>query len=130
MYNKKIQIKPALSKGIQDLCENNTEVHVISLCTADGFSIQSFVAQGQETESDKLAALSSTISALSNSSAKQVLQEQFDITIIEANSGNMLFVRTSYLGSPCVLTVVANAKMALATARYKTKKLADLISAI
>ena len=130
MPNKKITVKPELIEEIKTLCENNREVLLVSLCTSDGFSIKSFASKGLNAEADKLAAMSSTISALSDSSAKQLLRDQFDITIVETASGNMLFVRTSYLELPCVLTVAAAAKMSLATARYKTKLLAQVISAI
>lgn len=130
MLNKKITVKPELLEGIKELCDNNREIFLISLCTADGFSIKSFASKDLSSEADKLAAMSSTISALSDSSAKQVLQDQFEITIVETSSGNMLFVRTSYLDLPCVLTIAARTKMALATARYKTKRLAQMIGEI
>lgn len=130
MPTKKINVKPELLEGIRELCEENSEVVLVSLCTTDGFSIKSFASKKLGAEADKLAAMSSTITALSGSSARQVLQSEFDITIIETSSGNMLFVSTTYLELPCVLTVAANHNMALATARYKTKNLAALVSAI
>lgn len=130
MPSKKAEVKPELLKFIRELCENNSEIILVSLCTTDGFSIKSIAAKGLKAEADKLAAMSSTISALSDSSAKQVMQTQFSVTIVETNSGNILFVRTQYLGMPCVLTLAARDKMALATARYKTILLAENISGI
>ena len=130
MPNNKINVKPELLEYIKELCENNKEMLVVSLCTTDGFSIKSFASKGLNTEADKFAAMSSTISALSNSIATQLLKEEFDITIVETTSGNALFVKTRYLDLPCVLTVAARSDMALATVRYKTKKLAQGISSI
>lgn len=130
MPNNKIDVKPELLESIKELCDNNKEMLVVSLCTTDGFSIKSFASKGLNTEADKLAAMSSTISALSNSIATQLLKEEFDITIVEATHGNALFVKTNYLKLPCVLAVAARADMALATVRYKTKKLAQEISSI
>ncbi|MFQ3244368.1 MAG: putative regulator of Ras-like GTPase activity (Roadblock/LC7/MglB family) [Arenicella sp.] len=130
MPNNKIEVKPELLEGIKDLCENNREVFLVSLCTTDGFSIKSFASKKLSAESDKLAAMSSTIAALSDSAAKQILKDQFNIAIVETNSGNMLLVRSEYLGLPCVLTVAARTSMLLATARYKTKKLAESINNI
>jgi len=130
MPNENVAIKPELLEGIKELCDNNREVLLVSLATTDGFSIKSFASKELNAEADKLAAMSSTISALSDSSAKQLLRDKFEITIVEASSGNMLFIRTTYLGLPCVLTVAARAHMALATARYKTRQLADLINEI
>lgn len=130
MSNKKISVKSELLEGIKELCDNNKEMLLVSLCTTDGFSIKSFASKGLNAEADKLAAMSSTLSALSNSTATQLLQEEFDITIVETNSGNILFVKTKYLGLPCVLTVAARANMALATVRFKTKRLAQSIANI
>jgi predicted regulator of Ras-like GTPase activity (Roadblock/LC7/MglB family) len=130
MSNNKIEVKAELLEGIKDLCENNRDVFLVSLCTTDGFSIKSFASKVLSAESDKLAAMSSTIAALSDSSAKQILKDQFNITIVESNSGNMLLVRSEYLGFPCVLTVAAKTSMTLATARYKTRKLAEIINNI
>jgi len=103
---------------------------LVSLCTTDGFPISCFSIKELSNQSDKFAAMSSTLSALSDSSAAQMKQGKCDITIVEATSGNMLFVKTDYIGKPCVLTVVAQDKMALAEARYKTKKLIGEISSI
>lgn len=130
MPTNKIAIKPELLEGIKELCENDRDVLLVSLSTTDGFSIKSFASKVLNAEADKLAAMSSTISSLSDSSAKQILKDQFDITIVETKSGNMLFVRTSYLDLPCVLTIAAKNGIPLATARYKTKKLAQSISEI
>ena len=130
MSDEKIVVKPELNEAITDLCQSNSDINLISLCTSDGFSIKSVTAGGIDTEADKLAAMSSTIGALSGSSAKQILNDEFSIAIVEAASGNMLFVSTSYLGTACVLTLAAKSKMALATARYKTRELAAVISKI
>lgn len=130
MPSKKNTIKQELLDGIKGLCEENKEVTLVSLCTVDGFSIKSFASKRLSAEVDKLAALSSTVSALSGSAANMVLNDAFNVTIIETDSGSILFVSASYLNQPCVLIVAANHKMALATARYKTKKLAETISNI
>ena len=130
MSDVKVVVKPELSSAISDLCASNSDISLVNLCTSDGFSIESMSSATLETEADKLAAMSSTIGALSGSSAKQILNDEFSIAIVEASSGNMLFVSTSYLGVSCVLTLAAKSKMALATARYKTRELAKLISEI
>lgn len=130
MTNSKIPVKAKLLEDIKELCEGDRDILLVSLSTTDGFSIKTFAAKALNAEADKLAAMSSTISSLSDASAKQVLDTQFDITIVETSTGNMLFVRTDYLGFPCVLTIAARAAMSLATARYKTKKLAQSVSEI
>lgn len=130
MPSKKTEVKPELLEGIKQLCDGDIDVILVSLCTTDGFAIKSFASKDLSKEADKLAAMSSTISALSDSTAKQILHNQFDVTIIESSSGNMLFVRTTYLDIPCVLTLAVGSRMTLAMARYKTKMLAENISKI
>jgi len=130
MQNNTIPVKPELLEAIKTLCDENRELFLVSLCTTDGFSIQTVAAKKFSGEADKLAAMSSTICALSDSSSKQVIQDEFKITIVESDSGNLLFIKTMYLGLPCVLTIAARQQLALATARYKTKSFAENISQI
>ncbi len=125
-----IEIRAELLDGIKELCQSDRGIVLVSLCTTDGFSIKSFASKELSGEADKLAAMSSTISALSDSSAKQVLANKFDVTIVESEAGNILFVRATYLKLPCVLTVAAKSGLALALARYKTKTLAKKIGSI
>jgi len=128
--NEESPAKIELLKHMKATCEANREIILVSLCTTDGFPIGCFSINELSNQSDKFAAMSSTLSALSDSSASQMKQGKCNITIVEATSGNILFVKTDYIGKPCVLTVVAQDKMALAEARYKTKKLRSKISAI
>jgi len=130
MVNNKIEVKAELLEGIRKLCQSDRDIVLVSLCTTDGFAIKAFASKELSGESDKLAAMSSTISALGNSSAEQVLNNEFDVTIVESANGNILFVRASYLSFSCVLTVAAKQNMTLALARYKTKALAEKISQI
>ena len=130
MKDNPIKVSPDLLQAVKELCDEYKDVVVVCLCTTDGFSIMSVATKELKAESDKLAAMSSTIASLSDSSIKQVLNDKFDITIIESVSGNALFVSTTYLSNPCVLTVVARDDMSLATARYKTKALAEKIAQI
>jgi len=130
MSDQTIKIKPQLLEQIKTLCKENSDIVLVSLCTTDGFSVMSYAAKSLSAEADKLAAMSSTIASLSDSAATQILDDEFDITIIETSNGNMLFVSTRYLDSPCVLTLAAKSNTALATARYKTKALARSIESI
>lgn len=128
--DEKLPAKIALLSHMRALCEANREIILVSICTTDGFPISCFSISELSNQTDKFAAMSSTLSALSDSSASQMNQGSCDITIVEATAGNILFVKTDYIGKPCVLTVVAQNKMALAEVRYKTKKLIGAISAI
>jgi len=130
MSEHKITLSPDLIRSMKELCEQNREITAISLCTTDGFIIKSFATKSLSPEADKLAAMSSTIAALSDSSTKILMQDEFTTTIIESDSGNTLFVRTRYLGTECVLMIAARIKMSLAMVRFNTKRLAQEISEI
>ena len=121
------EIRAGLINSVERLKADNPEIILVSLCTTDGFNIRSFSNSELAIEADKIAAISSTICALSGSVAKQLSQEKFNTTIIETHSDNILFVGTEYLGAKCVLTVAAKPKMSLATARFCTRRLADAI---
>lgn len=128
--DEKSPAKRALLRHMKALCDANREISLVSLCTTDGFPISCIANSELSNQSDKLAAMSSTITALSDSSTSQMKQGKCEITIVEATAGNILLVKTDYIGKPCVLTLVAQNKMTLAEARYKTKKLSGAISAI
>ncbi|MGO1965901.1 MAG: roadblock/LC7 domain-containing protein [Moraxellaceae bacterium] len=130
ILNETSPAKAALSRHMRALSNANSEILLISLCSTDGFPIDTVSIIDLGDQNDKFAAMSSTLSALSDSSATQMKQGKCDITIVEATLGNILFVKVDYVGKPCVLTVVAKSQMALAEVRYKTKKLIGSISAI
>ena len=130
MINDQTQHNLKLTQSLKEFCEINKDINLVSLCTTDGFPISHFSINELSELADRLAAMSSTLSALSDSSAKQMNLGRCDITIIETALGNTLFVKADYIEKPCVLTVVAKNKMMLATARYKTIKLAETISKI
>ena len=93
MINENITENAALLQCIKDLCASDRDFMLISLCTTDGFPISYFSTHVSSDHADKFAAMSSTILALSDSSASQMNQGQCNITIIEATSGNTLFVK-------------------------------------
>lgn len=128
MSNPKLSATNELIRLIDDFCADDSSVSLVNLCTTDGFPVHFISKDSVVSEPDKLAAVSSTLAALSGSSAVQMNQGSYEFSIIEAEHGNILFIQTQYLGAACVLTVSAKSKMILATARYKTKKLAGAIA--
>jgi predicted regulator of Ras-like GTPase activity (Roadblock/LC7/MglB family) len=128
--DEKSPAKIALLSHMKELCDANREISLVSLCTTDGFPISCISSIELSNQADKLAAMSSTLTALSDTSTSQMNQGKCKITIVEASAGNILFVKTNYIGKPCVLTLAAQNKMTLAEARYKTKKLSEAISTI
>lgn len=130
MINESIKASRALAQLVEAFCDSNQDIILVSLSTSDGFPIICSSKLGISNQADKFAAMSSTLSALSDSSAVQMNQGQCNITIVEATSGNILFVKTKYINISCVLTVVAKEQVMLAVARYKTKNLANDITKV
>ncbi|WP_086929528.1 roadblock/LC7 domain-containing protein [Agarilytica rhodophyticola] len=126
----KITIKPELLDCIKKLAASHSEIQLISLCTVDGFSIKTFAAKTLDIESDKVAAIASSLCSLSNASAKKIIKQEFQMTTVETAGGHILFISTRYLHLSCVLAIAVKADMMLATARFAIKRLSDDISAI
>lgn len=101
----------------------NDGISLIDLSTVDGFNIYSVQAQEKRIELDKLAAVSSSIYALSNASAQQLTGEDLEITTVESKGHSMLFLKTYYQAKPCVLSLLVQKKMPLGEARYIARML-------
>ncbi len=126
--NVDIDDNAGLLDAIQSLCADHREITLISLCTLDGFSIKSFATKEMGMEADKVAAIASSLCAISNSSSIQFTEEEFDITIIESKGGNTLFCRTNYRGTDCVVTISARTKLSLAQARFVLRRFSDVVA--
>jgi len=119
--------KPDLAKLLKEFCADNKEIVILSLATTDGFNIKSLAAKSLSVEPDKLAAMSSSLFALSTSSSMQLMKSESNVTTIESETGNVLLISASYLTKPCVLTMVVKAEMSLAQARFSVKRLSEKI---
>lgn len=120
----------AIQEIFGQLSEKEFEILLINLSTEDGFLVASEAKNHFPDEADKIAAMSSTIFALSDASTNAVLKDQCSITNIESQSGTLLFMATTYKGTPCVLTIAGTSKMALANLRFMLKRLASQIEEI
>ncbi len=125
-----IEARPELKELIKELCAEHREIILLSVCTLDGFSIESYASSETGMESDKVAAIASSLCALSNSSSIQFTDEEFDITIIESAGGNSLFCRTTYLETACVVTLSSRTNLTLAQARFALKRLSKSIAQV
>ena len=126
----KIEITADLLEFMKELAGSSREIILMSLATADGFNLKTFAAKSLNIEVEKLAAMASSICALSDSSALQLTNSNLKTTTIETKEGNVLFMKTTYLDNPCVITVVAKADLSLAQARFVLKRFADKVEGI
>lgn len=116
-----------LVEQIDVLYDSNTDIKLIALCTADGFSIHQASKEFENTP-DKISAITSTLSSVSDSISREIMSAPFSINCIESDHGNCVSVYTQYRGKNVVLTVSADAAMSLGELRVRTKKLAHKIS--
>lgn len=125
-----IEVKPELVELQQELCSKNQEISLLSLATTDGFNIKSISANALSVETDKLAAMSSSLFALSNSSSMQLMQSPSLISTIESDQGNILLMSAQYLGRESVVIMVVRSDMSLAQARFAIKRFVEAIRKI
>lgn len=96
---------------------------IMNLSTLDGFKIAHANQATNAVESDKVAAIASSLCALSNSVAREMLNSRLDIINVEADDGHVLFLNVNLRKLKGVLTVTAHKDISLAEARYVAKRL-------
>jgi len=106
----------------------NKDITHINFCTIDGFFLGMAEADHNAIEKDKMSAISSTLCSLSNSAVSEIIGQGLDVCSIESGGASIILVRVEYKGTECVLTVVNRDSITLGEARYKTKKLSEIIS--
>ncbi len=99
----------------------------LSLTTADGFTIYSETGNGFAVESDKLSAVTSSLTALSNAAAKQLMKSSFRSTFIETNTGLMYMIQTNYKNKPCILSLISGESPNLGKIRFYVNNLAQFL---
>lgn len=122
-----LSISRVLKARMTQLFNQWLDVQFIHLCTADGFHLFEVSGDADHLEPDKVAAIASSIFALSNTAARQFLDDELQVSIVETDAGNILFLRTRMNGADRVLTIAARKSMSLATVRYHALTLSELI---
>jgi len=107
--------------------ENEYCMNLISLCSEDGFNIYNKTRSMLSVESDKVIAIASSLSALSNSASQEILNNNLTLIIVESENGNLIFLNTSYCEVDSVLTFASSKSLSIAQVRFIAKRLADKI---
>ncbi len=107
-----------------DLSEKVNNMKALSLTTADGFCLFCESEERFDLEEDKLSAVSSSLTALSNAAAKQLMSADFKSTFIETNKGLMYMVKAEYQGKSCILCLISGKEPNLGQIRYYVNALA------
>jgi len=117
-----------LAELFSEQTEKFFDLKVFSLTTADGFPIHCEVRQDNEVETERIAAVSSSLISLSNAAARQMIGKPLESTTIETTDGNMFLCNTTFKEKKCVLCIVTGKKENIGHARYFTQRIAQIIS--
>lgn len=118
-----------LAKLFEESVQQAQFVSVINLSSADGFTHQTYAANGT-TEEDKLSAVSSSLISLSNAATSQLMNTQLISTVIESTDGNMVLLKTQYRNKDAVLCFISDSHLNVGKTRYYANRLADAIATI
>lgn len=102
-------------------------IKALNLTSADGFTLFSQFSGGFKFESNKLSAVTSSITALSQAAAKQIIKSNFESTCIETDAGVIFMVQTKYGGKNCILSLISGENPNLGQIRYYLLKLAKYL---
>jgi len=131
MTNQTSTPSPAnLVKLIDERFNENNEIDLIALSSTDGFDIHCKKSPDNTVEIDKLAAIASSVYALSNASAKQISDSDLNVITVETKNGNLLFLKSTYNNKATVLSVSSKSQMPLGETRYIATRLASEIGTI
>ena len=99
----------------------------LNVTTVDGFSLFSHSQEGFDLEVDKLSAVTSSLTALSQAASKQVIGAQFESTCIETDQGLIFMVQTRYQEKDCILSLISGDNPNLGQIRYFVLRLAKYL---
>jgi len=119
----------SIEEKMQILFDEKFDISLLSLSSADGFDIHT-LSRNVDIEYDKVSAIASTLCSVSDASAKQIFQEDFNITTVEMNNGLLLFLKVKLQDSYNVLCLAANNKLSLGEARFYAQQLVKEIESI
>ena len=119
-----------LKSTLSDFISSTNGLMMVSLATADGFNIETHQSGQKTIEPDMLSAISSSLFALSQASAKKITGEPPQITSVETSLGTILLISTQFQSKSCVLTVFAHSKVTLGALRYTALKLSKKLQQI
>lgn len=118
------EFQPAVQALIEELSQQLVGVKFIVVTSIDGFELASTQA-GSFSQSDaaKVAAMSSSISAIGSMAVKEVaVGNQYESIIIEGNGGYILILELPHPKHPLVMSLIASEKAILGQMLYQAKQ--------
>lgn len=116
--------KAASAKELRRLMEADCGIESAILTTEDGFEVA--VESIGEVDSSKLAAMASSLSAISNMSVSETdLGTQYHSIIIESDRGYIVIMDIAYETFPMILNIVASKNAVLGQILYHARSVVD-----
>ncbi len=123
MNKSKFLIEDEVHAALKQVLNSDFGIKFVSLATVDGFHLSSFMADESSLATDSLAAISSTICAMSTSCSEQILFGEFELTTIETSTAHVLFLGVRCSGYDCVLCMAADKSITLGKLRFIANRL-------
>lgn len=121
------KIRNMVSKELSKLIKANCGIETAVLTTEDGFKIESCSAK-QDVDSLKLAALASTLSAISNMSVAETnLGEGYESAIIESEHCYIIIMDITLKTMAMVLIIIASKQAVLGKVLYHANKVVGIL---
>ena len=119
---------PLLNRTLRGTIENSSDILLINVSTEDGFTLSQLSVI--EIEQDKVAAMTSSLSSMSNAACKMLGASDYTISMLESKELNLFFLKSTYQNKPCVISACAKSKLTLGQARFALRQLNDSIKEI
>lgn len=115
--------KNALKKSIQNLADGLAGVKTVVVCSVDGFILNAADSINfSKTDLDKLAAISSSMSAIAAMAIKEVgAGVKYGVISIESDEGYVILVEVPHPKLPLIMCLVASKKAIYGQALYKMR---------
>jgi len=113
-------------KAIHELRAETTGVISVTVSTSDGFTVASTLEQG--VESDKVSAMTSSISALSTALSRQTGRGMPNNLVLEANLGKIVAMNVPGARERLVLAVVTNEAAVLGQLLWSCRAICERIA--
>lgn len=120
-------VQDASGELLSLLMTNVSDINAALISTADGFEVASKYKNNANT--DKLCALSSSLSAIGNMATEEVeIGKQYQHVMIESDDGFMIVMDIPYIHYPMILCIVASKKAMLARVFQQARSIANTLT--
>ncbi len=111
---------------LQDFCAKTAGVQSATFATYDGVTVASTISG--KTEGDKIAAMSSSISALAAALTREVRHPDPDRVLLESEQGRIVFIKIPAARVGIVFTAVTDPTTVLGTLLWNCRNTSDRLA--